>query len=119
MKIKFTFLVRDHEEIRDIDAYVAYAQTEVIPKILDIDGVDHVELCHFVPFSFIEPKPTTEQVEQKHVLQMDIYYDEEAGIEQAMANFDNAYLVEEIIRQDKYLDLYISYITTFKKENFL
>jgi hypothetical protein len=115
MKIKLTFLWKEHEDIKDTDGHVQYLQTNIIPKILEIPGVDHVELCHFVPFSLLDPVDETDK--QKHiVVQMDVIYEGESGLEQAMANFNDSYLVEEIIRQNDYLDLYVSYSTSFEKE---
>lgn len=114
MKIKFTFLFRYHEETKDTDAYAQFLTTKIIPNILKVKGVSHIELCHFVPFSF--GMQSDEFTEEKHVLQMDIYYEGEEQFHEAMMNFNDSYLVEEIIKALEYTDIYISYITKHEKE---
>jgi hypothetical protein len=118
MFVKFTFLFRNHEETRDTDAYLQFLQTKIIPKILQVNGVSHVEVCHFVPFSF-GPQPNSSMNDQKHLLQMDIYYNSFQDFQLAMANFNDAYLVNEIAKAASYTDTYISYITEFANDNMM
>ncbi|MFC7441754.1 hypothetical protein [Laceyella putida] len=116
MKMKFTFLFRNHEETKDTDQYSHFLQNNIIPNVLKVEGVSHVELCHLAPFTFVAP-PNGNQEEPQHLLQMDIYYNSVVDFQQAMNSFNDAYLVEEIVKAADYTDLYISYIVNYSKEN--
>jgi hypothetical protein len=116
MKMKFSFLFRNHEETRDTDRYTLFLQNNIIPNILEVDGVSHVELCHLAPFTFAMTQDGA-QTEPQHVLQMDIYYDSVIDFQQAMNSFNNAYLVDEIVKASEYTDLYISCIVDYTPEN--
>ncbi len=115
MYVKYTFLFRNDEATRDTDAYLEFLQTKIIPKILQVNGVSHVEVCHFVPFSFGH-QSSNHANDQKHLMQMDIYYNSFEDFQIAMSNFNDSYLVGEIIKASEYTDSYISYITEFTKE---
>lgn len=115
MKMKFTFLFRNHEETKDADSYSRFLQDSIIPNILKVDGVSHVELCHLSPFTFATP-PEGNPIEPNHLLQMDIYYDSVIDFQQAMDSFNDPYLVEELIKASNYTDLYLSYIVEYEKE---
>ncbi|WP_093231453.1 hypothetical protein [Thermoflavimicrobium dichotomicum] len=114
MKLKFTMLFRYHEETKDTDAFANYLRTQIIPNILKIKGISHVELCHFVPFSFISPN--VELDETKYLFQLDMYYESDEAFQQAVSSFNDSFLVEEMIRAGDYIDLYLSYIEPFYKE---
>lgn len=117
MNVKLTFLWKQNEETMDIEKISKYIERDIVPKCQEIPGVSHVEVCQFVPFSFLGEEPSDEINPEKVVVQMDLYYQGgSAGLERAMANFNDAYLVQEIIRQDSYLDVYVSYVSTHKKQ---
>lgn len=115
MRMKFTFLFQYHEETQDTDEYVKFLQSRIIPKILQVDGVSNIELCNFVPFSLANQNGI-ELSEQKHLLQMDIFYENEYDFQRAMGAFSDSFLVEEIIKAEQYTDLYISNIQKFTRE---
>lgn len=117
MNVKLTFLWKEHEETVDIERLMHYLETDIAPKCQEIPGVSHVEVCQFIPFSFLGEEQKEEIDPEKVMVQMNLYYQGgSAGLEKAMAEFNDAYLVQEIIRQDAYLDVYVSYITSIKKE---
>ncbi|WP_145962183.1 hypothetical protein [Thermoflavimicrobium daqui] len=113
--IKLTMLFRQHEETKDINKYVDFLHTDIIPNILNLNKVSHVELCHYVPFSFVPDKNLDDQ---KYILQLDIYYENQEAFQHSVASFNSAKLVEEIIKASEYQDIYISYITHYTKETY-
>lgn len=109
-------LFRKHRETEDTARYADFLQTKIIPNILKINGISHVELCHFVPFTMFSTK-SDEEIDQRHLLQLDMYYESEEGLQRAMATFRDSYLIEEIVKAEDYSDLYLSYISTYPKSH--
>jgi hypothetical protein len=112
MKIKFSFQFREHEDTKDVIGYIGWLKKEIVPRILNVPGVARIEVSQNVPFSFLpDSKPIA-----KYVCQMDIFYKTEEDFQNSMASFNDAFLVQELIKADDYLDLHICYIENIEKK---
>lgn len=112
MKIKFSFQWREHEDTKDVEGYINWIKTNIVPATLQIKGVAHCEVSQSIPFSFIpDHEPQT-----RYVCQLDVFYKTEEDFKTSLENFNDPFIVQEIIKATPYLDIHICYIEKMERK---